>query len=211
MRNLIVMALFRSYARPSGATPSSRSRSPSSISIPTRSAAWPHCSIPLQDQAEKIVVMVTARAGWPLWESCAILPELRDQAQLHHRQEATDHPMGARAHSRGGAAPARRAFGEDASAARDGRAPLRHDQGSDGRNPLPDEDAATGCRRDGAACAGLQPDPRHEHHGYQTAPGGDEGIVVADMRPSAVAEPYKTAGIRIRNTSRRKEPTNPEK
>jgi hypothetical protein len=42
------------------------------------------------------------------------------------------------------------------------------------------------------------PDPRHEHHGYPTAPGGDEGIVVADMRPSAVAEP------RIRNTSRRK-------
>ena len=208
MRNLIVMALFRSYARPSGATPSSRSRSPSSISIPTRSAAWPHCSIPLQDQAEKIVVMVTARAGWPLWESCAILPELRDQAQLHHRQGATDHPMGARAHSRGGSAPARPASGEDAPAARNGRAPLRHDQGSDGRNPLPDEDPATGCRRDGAACAGLQPDPRHEHHGYPIAPGGDEGIVVADTRPSAAAEPPKTAASRIRSAPGRKEPPN---
>jgi Transposase DDE domain len=34
------------------------------------------------------------------------LPELRHQARMYHRQGATDHPMGARACSRGGAAPA---------------------------------------------------------------------------------------------------------
>jgi hypothetical protein len=87
---------------------------------------------------------------------------------------------------------------------RDGRASLRHDQGPDGRNPLPDEDAATGCRRDGTARAGLQSHARHEHHGRPTAAGGDEDIVVADMRPYPVAEPPKTTGIRIRNTSRQK-------
>ena len=65
--------------------------------------------------------------------------------------------------------------------------PLRHDQGPYGRNPLLDEDAATGCRRDGAARAGLQPHARHEHHGRPTAHGGDEGIVTADT-PGAAPE-----------------------
>ena len=102
-------------------------------------------------------------------QSCAI------NAKLHHQQGATDHAMGARACSRGRAAPARRASGEDAPAARDGRASLRHDQGPDGRNPLPDEDAATGCHRDGAARARLQSHARHEHHGRPTAHGGDAG------------------------------------
>src|SRR5207247_2154672 len=74
-----------------------------------------------------------------------------------------------------------------------------------------DEDAARGCRRDGIARAGLQSHACHEHLGRPTAHGGDEGIVVADMPPSAVAEPPKTAGIRFRNTSRSKEPPNPEK
>jgi hypothetical protein len=47
--------------------------------------------------------------------------------------------------------------------------------------------------------------------GRPTAPSGDEGIVVADMRSSAAAEPPSTAGICIRSTSRQKEPPNPEK
>jgi hypothetical protein len=46
-----------------------------------------------------------------------------------------------------------------------------------------------GCRRDGVARTGLQYDARHEHHGHQTADSGDEGVVLADMRPSAVADP----------------------
>jgi hypothetical protein len=52
----------------------------------------------------------------------------------------------------------------------------------------PDEDAATGRRRDGIARAGLQSHARHEHLGRPTAHGGNEGIVVADRRPSAIAE-----------------------
>jgi hypothetical protein len=32
-------------------------------------------------------------------------------------------------------------------------------------------------------------DARHEHHGHQTLISGDEGVVAADMRPSAVADP----------------------
>jgi len=36
--------------------------------------------------------------------------------------------------------------------------PFRHHQGPDGCNPLPDEDAATGSRRDGAARTRLQYD-----------------------------------------------------
>ncbi len=67
---------------------------------------------------------------------------------------------------------------------------------------------ATGCRRDGIARAGLQSHPRHEHPGRPTAHGGNEGIVVADMRPSAVAEPPKTAAVRFKSTSRPKEPPN---
>src|SRR5262249_21738096 len=69
------------------------------------------------------------------------------------------------------------ASGEDAPAARDRRASVRHDQGADGSDTLFDEEAATGCRRDGAARAGLQPHARYEHHGCPTTPGGDEGIV----------------------------------
>src|SRR2546426_10076139 len=95
--------------------------------------------------------------------------------------------------------------------ARDGRASLRHDQGPDGSNPLPDEDAATGCRRDGIARAGLQSHARHEHLGRPTAHGGDEGIGVPEPRPSVVAEPPHTAGIRFKSTSRPKQPPNPEK
>ncbi len=41
-----------------------------------------------------------------------------------------------------------RASGEDAPAARDGRASLRHHQGQDGRNALSDEDAAAGRHRE---------------------------------------------------------------
>jgi hypothetical protein len=51
----------------------------------------------------------------------------------------------------------------------------------------------------------------HEHHGRPAAHGGDEGIVVADMAPSAAAEPPKLARNSFRSTSRPKEPPNPEK
>ena len=53
---------------------------------------------------------------------------------------------------------------EDAPAARDGRASLRHHQGQDGSHTLPDEDAAARCLRDGSASVGLQSHPGDEHH-----------------------------------------------
>ena len=46
--------------------------------------------------------------------------------------------------------------------------------------------------------------------GIQTANCGDEGIVPADARPSAVAEPPRAAEIRIRSASRPKNPPNAE-
>src|SRR4029077_13840880 len=67
------------------------------------------------------------------------------------------------------------------------------------------------CCRDGTARARLQSDVCHEHHGCPAAYGGDESIVVADRPPSAAAEPPKTAGINTSNTSRRKEPPNPNR
>ena len=149
--------------------------------------------------------LTTTRPRKTDWSCAAIGPtpaKLRHQTQLHHRQGASDHPMGARARSRGRAAPAR--SGKDAPAARDGRASLWHDQGSDGRNPLLDEDAAQGRRRDGAARAGLQSDARHEYHRRPAAHRGDESIVAPDMRLSAVAEPPRTARIRINSAYGRK-------
>jgi hypothetical protein len=47
-------------------------------------------------------------------------------------------------------------------------------------NPLPDEDAAKGRHRDGAARPGPQSHPRHEHHGRPTAHGSNEGIVKSE-------------------------------
>jgi hypothetical protein len=64
--------------------------------------------------------------------------------------------------------------------ARDGRASVRYNQGSNGCHPLPDEDAAPSSRRDGVACTRLQHDAGNEHYGRPTAPGSDEGIAAAN-------------------------------
>src|ERR1700685_3212291 len=82
----------------------------------------------------------------PLLDQC--LPALRYQTSLHHRQGATDHAVGARAHTRSRATPTRRASGEDAPAAGDRRTPLRYAKDEDGGDALPDEDAAAGRLRD---------------------------------------------------------------
>ena len=71
--------------------------------------------------------------------------------------------VGARASGRGRPAAAGRQSRGHAHAARDGRAPLRHDQGPDGRDPLPNEAPAQRRRRDGTARSRLQPDPGDEH------------------------------------------------
>src|SRR5262249_56182133 len=76
---------------------------------------------------------------------------------------------------------------EDASAARNGRTSVRHDQGPDGSNPLPDEDAKAGQHRDGAARARLQPHARDEYHRHWAAPRGHQSIAPTpksvDLRP----------------------------
>ena len=104
-------------------------------------------------------------------QSCAI------KNSLHHRQGATDHPMGDMGAFSRRCSAGSTTSSEDAPAARDGRASIRHDQGPDGRNPLPDEDVAKGRHRDGVARAGLQSAARREHHRRPAAPDGDEGIV----------------------------------
>src|ERR1700730_14672251 len=118
-------------------------------------------------------------------QRCAI------QASLHHRQRATDHAMGTRTHPRSRSTPARRASGEDAPAARDGRASPRHDQGSDGSYALPDENAPEGRLRDGAARAALQSHARHEHHGHPAAHNGNAGIVKAEEMTAHRSRPRR--------------------
>ena len=71
---------------------------------------------------------------------------------------------------------ARRAPREDAPAARDGRASLRHDQGAHGRNALPDEDTPASQNRDGAARPGLQPHAPDQHPRHRPSDGGDAGL-----------------------------------
>src|SRR5262245_61578900 len=101
------------------------------------------------------------------------MPQMPDQIALHDRAGATHRAMGARTSARGGAAPTRREPTSDAPEARDGRAPLRHDQGAHGRDALPDKDTAESRRRDGAQRSRLQSDAGYEHRRYQAADGGD--------------------------------------
>ena len=53
---------------------------------------------------------------------------------------------------------------------------FRHAQDADGRDTLPDEAAAEGRHRDGAARACLQSHARDEHRRCEAAPGGDPGL-----------------------------------
>ncbi len=63
-----------------------------------------------------------------------------------------------------------------AHAPRDRRASIRHDEGPDGRDALPDEDPAEGRHRDGTLRARLQSDAGDEHRRRQTAHRSDRGI-----------------------------------
>jgi Transposase DDE domain len=62
-----------------------------------------------------------------------------------------------------------------------------------GRDALPDEDAAEGCRRDGIARARLQFDARHEHRRHQAADGGDRGLTRPGGDLCSAGEPVRTA------------------
>ena len=67
-----------------------------------------------------------------------------------------------------------------ASASRDSRASVRHDEGTHGRNALPDQDAAESRRRDGALGPCLQSDARHQYRRHQAAHGGNRGLTRLD-------------------------------
>ena len=90
-------------------------------------------------------------------QSCAIKQSCTTGKERRVTRWEHEHILGA---SSAGSTSIRRRCGNGAN----GRTSLRHDQGPDGSNPLPDEDTATGHGRDGAARPGLQSDPRHKHH-----------------------------------------------
>ena len=62
------------------------------------------------------------------------------------------------------------------NAMRQRRETVENHQGTDGRDPLSDEDVAKGRRRNGLARPGLQSDPRHEHRRHQASDGGHPGM-----------------------------------
>jgi hypothetical protein len=79
-----------------------------------------------------------------------------------------------------------------ASAARDGRASLWHDQGADGGHSFPDEEAEERAHRDGAERARVQPDQGHEHHRYPPADPSDGGIAPSSRLPATRSKaPHK--------------------
>jgi hypothetical protein len=65
---------------------------------------------------------------------------------------------------------------EDPQAMRRRRETVEHDQGPDGSNPLPNEDATVRGRRDGTARARLQSHSRHKHRGTGPSDCSDPNI-----------------------------------
>jgi hypothetical protein len=86
--------------------------------------------------------------------------------------------------------------------------PFGNDQGPDGGHTLFDEDAATGCRRDGASRAGLQPHARHEHHRHPTAHGGNEGVAITDTLLCLLQKRPRRSGIGHQEHFRKEKPPN---
>jgi hypothetical protein len=90
----------------------------------------------------------------------------------------------------------------------------------DGSDPIQDETVEKRGNRDGAACARLQYDPRHEHHGHSGNDRGDEGVTglihpqtrisIAQSVPDGLQKPQKarltaeTASSRQNKYKRRK-------
>ena len=71
------------------------------------------------------------------------------QGALYHRERAPDHPMGARASGRGDARSHEPRSSPDGAPPIDRRAPVRHHQGLDGGDALPDANARKRPHRDG--------------------------------------------------------------
>ena len=75
-----------------------------------------------------------------------------------------------------------------ASAPRDGRASVRHDEGAHGCDALPDQDTSEGRSRNGARGPRLQSNPRHEHHRDQAADGSARALRQSDLARRAAAD-----------------------
>ena len=123
------------------------------------------------------------------------------QIPMHDWAGAAHHAMGARAFALSVRQRLMRTQCH-APAARNGRAPVRHDQGPDGRDTLPDQDAPEGRRGDGTLV--LQSDARHEHRRHQADDGSDRSLTRRDApvrgnarRPAArvIAQPRPEADL----------------
>jgi transposase len=145
------------------------------------------------------------RAGdAPLLDEC--MPDVRHQASMHHGQRAPHHALGARACRGSSAALSRCEPTSHAPATRDGRAPVRHDEGAHGCVALPHQDAAEGRHRNGAQRAGLQSDARHEHHRRQAADRRDGGLTHSSLGACAALKPLRmrTGRTKLASTLNRK-------
>jgi hypothetical protein len=111
-------------------------------------------------------------------------PDLRAQEPMHNRSAAPDHAVGTRACAGGRAKEARPKPECDAPAARDGRASLRHDEGTDGRDALPDEGTAARRDRDGITRTRLQFDTCAEYYRCLAACRGGRGLARPHIRLS---------------------------
>ena len=104
------------------------------------------------------------------------MPGLPAEVSLHHRQGTPDHPLGTRASGRGDAKANRRWRGMDAAQTRHRRAPIRHDQGVNGRDPLPDAALEERPDRDSVADSGLQHQANALDDGNDWPDGGAIGL-----------------------------------
>src|SRR6516225_6797302 len=104
------------------------------------------------------------------------LSKLSSAIAVHSSTLSSHHPLGARTRFGGDAkAPGSHARGIKAAAA-DRRAPVRHLESLDGRNTLPDQNAAQGQNRDEFACAGLQHEACDKPPWNKGATAGDHGV-----------------------------------
>ncbi len=105
------------------------------------------------------------------------MQDLPAPEQLHDRQRAADFTLGTRGSGRrhGWASRARPGLHDAAPLHR--RAPVRHDQGVDGRHPFPDAQAAERPQRDGAERSGLQHQTNGRPARRQGADAGHAGVI----------------------------------
>jgi hypothetical protein len=128
------------------------------------------------------------------------LSKLFAQVPMHARARATVYTMGARASDRRCAAAPRRKPRGDAPAARDSRAAIRHREGPDGDDTLPNEKASKS-RRDGTFGPALQSDTGHKHCRGQAADRGLRQPPVLALRTDLHLDRFYWTSTTIRRDS----------